>query len=730
MVTSTVAVLDLREAPEEQPTEFAGGVVVLDNADSLLRHADVFLSLVGEEMVTGVVCVAIGEADPDNALDGVVLAVPPALRYATVLWVGDPRGVDWALGSAHPRLVDAERDALDDLVAALRVPSVFDRVVTAAEELGGLATNPGVRLVSGGVDPSELAAARATAVRSVCATDRPASQSLAAAVRELDAVDGAEGVVLSRKLAEARTAAVQRLNYVIGLSGALATAKALFGKHRPNAELGSQVRWAGQAAENYRRYLGEALDRVDGHTQAGEPSVEKILELGVPEPKEVRPPEIVDSMREAVDARLRAGVSLFVLARELRTVAATSGPQGCATALAEVRRRGPLTLELPAFRRWPLGLATLPLVALTCLLLAALPGTGIVAGGVLAVGWFAAGWLLLARRPGPDGEAGFGDTAVRAVITYGLAGVVGAVAGVVLSGYVPDVVTIPVLTGQLLALGIVLLAVTVVGASWVAAVRHWRADLRVNAVFGAIAELTRITEDVIVREWRPLWRRRTIAATASAVAVAVEEIAQTLGEAGNQLFVPSLSDTTMGSFGEPVAVRPVPQELCDVVRGDLVDLCRGALEPAWRTAEAELRAASGVYTQRLDQLLAAYAEQVRDHGLLTAPPFNRDATARDALTTRIWTEGSSAAKLRAAEDGDMTQLCRGGQLGYLSTGSPPGLVLFAPQQVRRVLERDATQARLAADPRMTWSHDGELVGALRLVPLRPESVRQVLGGGV
>jgi hypothetical protein len=76
----------------------------------------------------------------------------------------------------------------------------------------------------------------------------------------------------------------------------------------------------------------------------------------------------------------------------------------------------------------------------------------------------------------------------------------------------------------------------------------------------------------------------------------------------------------------------------------------------------------------------------------------------------------------------MTQLCRSGQLRYLSTVAEPVLIRFAPQQLRRVFERNGAYPRLAADPEIMWSEGGEVVGALRLLPLRPESVRRVLGG--
>src|SRR3954447_1726596 len=96
MSTSRVVLVDLRAPDAERPAVLAGGVVVIDHASALLEHAETYLSLLAEDMVTAVVCVAVGEAETNGSLDGVVLSVPPALRYATVLWVGDPEGVDWA----------------------------------------------------------------------------------------------------------------------------------------------------------------------------------------------------------------------------------------------------------------------------------------------------------------------------------------------------------------------------------------------------------------------------------------------------------------------------------------------------------------------------------------------------------------------------------------------------------------------------------------------------------
>jgi hypothetical protein len=732
METSKVVLLDLRDAPADQPTELAGGVVVLDNADTLVKHAETYLALVGEDMVTAVVCVAIGEPKSATPLDGVVLTMPPALRHATVLWIGDPRGVDWAPETSPPRPADNPQDALDDLLAALQVPAVFDRVVAQAEELPSAAANPGIRLVSSAAEAIELAEARAAAIRSLCATDQPPSQKFGVAVRQLDSSHDIHGAVLSGPVGAARTDAVRRLHQVADLARVLGTWKALLGPRRPTEQLGNLVTWAGQAAEKYRRYLAELLNRMDGQLQAGIPPMDKVTELGVQDPREARTGEIAEGLRHATDDRLDDGASLSVLAQELRLAAATSGPQGCAAALQEVHRRGPLALDMPPFPRWPIALAELPLTVLSCAALAFLLGPGWpgwVSAGLLATAWFGSGWLLLGRRPGPQTEAGLGATVGRAASVYGAAAVLGAATGAVGAELPVGQVRVPMLTSQLLIIGAILVSVATVALSWRSAAHRWRARLPVAELMSTLAELTRLTEEATAREWQPMRRRRAIATAATEVAGAIEEIIHTLDESGNRLFVAPRS--TPAPDGQPPIIRPAPQELSDVVRGDLVEVCRGALELAWPAAETGRRTAPGVYAQRLDRLLGEYGGHVRRHGLLAAPPLNRDLAPRDALVARIWSETPAAlAALRTGVDGDMTQLCRGGQLGYLSTVSEPGLIRFAPQQLRRVLDGDGAHRGLTRDPGIVWSGGGELVGALRLVPLRPESVRQVLGGGL
>jgi hypothetical protein len=71
----------------------------------------------------------------------------------------------------------------------------------------------------------------------------------------------------------------------------------------------------------------------------------------------------------------------------------------------------------------------------------------------------------------------------------------------------------------------------------------------------------------------------------------------------------------------------------------------------------------------------------------------------------------------------MTQLCDSRQLTYLSGAGVAGLVRFGPQRLVPVLRRDPTDQQIADDPEIVWTAGGDLVGAIRLLTLRPESIR-------
>ncbi|GLY44407.1 hypothetical protein Amsp01_104300 [Amycolatopsis sp. NBRC 101858] len=724
MDMTEVVLVDLR-AGERCPFEPAGRILVLDDADALVEHAETYLALTGEEMVTGIVCVVVGESTATGGPhDGAVLDVPAALTYAAILWAGDTRGVEWAPGSEAPRPAAAGTDSLDSLIAALRVPEVFDQVVAAAERTGP-ATSPGVRVVPVGPSGRELAEARDAVVRGLGVLEPAASP---AGVPDLRGVGGErlpERGVLTDPVRAAGTEAARWVRRTSELAVRLGTAQAVFGAQRPTARLGEHFARASAAAENYRLYLTEVLNRVDGHLETGHPLVDDVLELGVPAPVEANGRAVVTALRDHVDRRIGAGASLPGLALELRMAAAAAAPQGCAATLDKVRNHPVLALAMPPFSRWPLSLAAIPWIFVSCLALTVLLGpgpTGWVAGGLLAAGWFGAGWLLLSRSPVPTGERGFPATALPALLGYAIAAVAGV--GARLAGEVAALSTlVPRLVAQSVSLVVVVLSACVVVLSWRSAVRRWQAAVPAAALLETMSGLTGLTEEAVGREWVPMRRHSAIATAATEVAVSLEEVAQELERSRERLFAVVSDD----SGGE--ARHSVPPELYDVVRGDLADLAVAALEPVWPATESGRDVTPGVLSKGLDRLLHRYDTHVRQRGLLAAPEFGRDRRPRDALTARVWAESAeSPAVLRTGADAVLMQLCRSAQLRFLRTVNDPELIRFAPAQLRRVLEEQGNARPVTTDPRIIWSESGEVVGALRLLPLRPESVRKSWGG--
>ncbi|MFI5932221.1 hypothetical protein [Actinoplanes sp. NPDC051494] len=715
-----VTLLDLRDPGGTGPDRLAGKVLVLDDAEALVRHTETYLSLFGDPLVTGVICVAIGEAGGAAAADGVVLPLPTVLRGTTVLWVGDVIGLEWSVRRAAPRFPGHTRTALPDLIAALLAEDVFDEVESATRGMAHTVASPGVRLALGPTTARDLDEAGATAIRSLCLARTDPSRELAGRIRDLDAAPDAPRAALTGPIAAAGAEAVRRLDRLDGALDAAATWRALAGPE-PTRVLSTDPEPAGQAAENYRRCADELLNRMDGHIQNGRPAVEDVAALGAGTPAPARDRELATGLRALVGARIEAGVTLPVLARELRTATAYCGPQGVGTAIARIRGLGPQSITPPDFPRWPLRLVLLPVIALSCLVLALSPNPVLAAGP--AAGWFLGGWLLLARRPGPAGSRGFGATATRAAATYGLAAVTGVLAGVLLRRYVADAPRVPYPIPVLVLLLAGVVAATLLG--WRAAVRRWRADLPLDQVRAAVTTIGEVVAGVWVTEWQPLRRHQRIAELTAAAAGAIEVMNTTLEDAADGLFPASRQHAGPGP-GE-AAANPLLPELSDVVRGDLAGLCRDALEPLWLGG---LAARDGdEYALRLRHRIAEYGLHVARYGLISPFDPGTGPGPRDALLRRVWnTSPQARATLRLGAYDELTQLCDGRQLSYLSSVAEPHLLRFAPRRLGPILREDPADRTVADDPAMLWTDTSESVGALRLLPLRPESVRIGWGG--
>ncbi|WP_214406133.1 hypothetical protein [Pseudonocardia lacus] len=731
--TTRVTKVDLRTG--DRPPDVAGGVLVLDRAESLVAHTSTYEALVRAKRVSGVICLVVGE-DPPVSTGSAVLSLPHVLGHATVLWVGDVHGVEWARGAQRVVPVEPDRpESLGWLVEALLVPEVFDRVRAASGDVHGAIASPGVRVVRGGVSAGELAEARSAAVDLLTAPYSrrpPGDDALTTVALAGGAADVVPAPILEcSRLGVAAEGSSRALDHVDKLARALGTWSAVIGRRRPTQDLGTDVMLAGRAAENYRLGLVRLLDRMDGHLLVKDPPPDKVVELGVPAPLEARHAEATAGLHDLVAQRLQGGASLPGLAAELREAANQAGPQGCTAVLERMRATPPLSLPMPPFRRFPLSLWTIVLAFLTCAAVAfALgPGTvGRIGALVVALGWAGASWLLLARRPDEQTEHGF-RAAAGATALHGLPGLLGAGSGIVLALVVPAPLRPNPLTLQVVVVVSVLVLVVTPILCWRSAARRWSRALTATELRSTVAQLSSAADEVIRREWQLVERRRAVQLSLEVAAAGLEEIGKALRRDGDRLFVP---ERPVPGATEPVGLaRAVPPELLDVVRADLADIAFRSLAQVWIAAGSGRRPPGGIHEQALDRLLVDYARHVRDEGLITPRGgTSLDSGPRDRLVLRIWSESPTAqAALAAGADDVMIQLCTDEQLDFLSSGTAPVTVRFAPQQVRRVLELQGGRSALLADSGLVWSAGHELIGAVRLLPMRLDAVEWAHTGG-
>lgn len=116
-----------------------GRVLVIDDASGFAAHAVAYQHLVLAATISKLICLIVG--DPADPADPSVIDLPKSATSpnATVIWVGDTRGVGWRLGmTTTTRLADANgADTIAELASTLTEPTVFDRVFGVICELPG-----------------------------------------------------------------------------------------------------------------------------------------------------------------------------------------------------------------------------------------------------------------------------------------------------------------------------------------------------------------------------------------------------------------------------------------------------------------------------------------------------------------------------------------------------------------------------------------------------------------
>ncbi len=772
-LVAEVQVLDLRGRLDSRPHGAVGRVVVLDHAASLVEHWDTYIALADDREVTGVICLAIGE--PSSAATGngvhssVVLRVPAVLTQSggAVLWVGDEQGVHWGPRANQPIPLRSRTDeltGLDRLVIALCVEEVFDEVAAKVQDMPGRVASPGLELFSVAVS-SHLGAARDAAVEQLVRVwhDRTPTQILHDTIDDLargpQARPGAD-LDGKGKVGGPREQAMKTRTIAADLVRAAGSLRLFTGNkdragERPGPVLGHVAERSGSSAATYREQAAILVDRIDGQLRRGDTTIPQVVEMGVREPVPVAAEQVVEDLRPAIAGHLAQEPSLPTLARHLRKAAAALEPAGCPGVADAVRGTGrpSLARSLPKSMQWPVSPLLLPLVLLTCAVAAFAPDPpwlGWIVGLLAVLAWFVPAWMLLARWPQQGGELEPGEASVPVALSFGVAGIVGAVAGAVAARYAADIAAldrfglfdIPTRWRVILVVAAFLLTALAVWSSWSLAAARLRKRMgtrELELVHGRVSELV---DGVVGREWVPSARHRRLASALNETADGLHELGVRLAEeldarpphGPERLFSRPPNRYTPAAL--PSAVPgAIGTELHDVVLDDLLRIVRVGLDPAWYAVHRGRRAQAGEYRRRLDRLLREYDDHVYHLGLMTLPrPVDGrepppDETRRLELLRQVWGEAPQArAILRTPPFDDLTQLCSARQLGDLSTYEEPVMVRFAPVQVRQVLVGlDGRDAAVYAS--CVWTARAELAGVVRLLELQAGARETIPVGG-
>jgi hypothetical protein len=150
---------------------FLSRMLVVDDTAALVDHAWVYQRLLTARRLKSLLCVALGPPGPQGP-EGLSpqIRIPANISSSlgsAVLWVSDPRGVDWQLSAAAIANGHAggQVSGLDYLLGVLSVDEVFDKVLaTMVSDVRNGVASPGLRLAGADDEAASFAAALALAI--------------------------------------------------------------------------------------------------------------------------------------------------------------------------------------------------------------------------------------------------------------------------------------------------------------------------------------------------------------------------------------------------------------------------------------------------------------------------------------------------------------------------------------------------------------------------------------
>lgn len=145
-----------------------GRTLVIDDTAVLVDHAGVYKRLLTSARLKRLLCVALGRQGQESQNSQIRIPANISSRLGSaVLWVSDPRGIDWRLAAAAIADGHAGSPAsgLDYLVGVLSVDEVFDQVLaTMVSDVRNGVASPGLRLAGADDEAASFAAALALAI--------------------------------------------------------------------------------------------------------------------------------------------------------------------------------------------------------------------------------------------------------------------------------------------------------------------------------------------------------------------------------------------------------------------------------------------------------------------------------------------------------------------------------------------------------------------------------------
>ncbi|MCK2243615.1 MULTISPECIES: hypothetical protein [unclassified Crossiella] len=714
----SVVVLDLRAGAVEVD-RIEGSVLVIDGAGTAAEHDELYQELLGSPLVSGVICLAVGDS---AARDEVRIRPAPALGpvdRAATLWVSDEHGVHWRPADHLVRGVRPSAPSnLDQLIAALSEPVVFDAVVHTVSTLPYSTASVGLALERTSLHEAERRRVQEEAISlftdpdagGVSAPEPPRAEFRAAIGRFTEAEETEPVLVAGGPLDRARTAANRAVGDAALELHRLDHPLAALAAQRPGSAVGAAVRQAFTSTDAYHREAQRQLSHVNDRLLGQQTGDLAGAERGLRGPEQGSRRQARDEVRELVEIWLRRYRSIGRLLPDLNAVKIDREPQGCLAALDTLAALAPRQ-QLPEFdlRPTPLGAALLSALTGVLSALGVLPW---LFTPLLAIAWFGSGLLLHARQPTATGELGLRRALLPASWCWGGP----ALAGWAVVAYLSPP-PLPWAAGPTVLAWLLLLVV--VATSWWISARRWRIEVDLAELSEQVEQIDRLVHRVARADWRPSARRALFADGLGQAVLGLTAIQAALAARTEDLFTPlpgkEIAPATDGE-PEPPPDRDVYEEVREVVLTDLVDLTLAALRPCWAGIEAGRPVDPAEYTRSCDRLLASYHEHVRRHGLLPAPPFafNGDRAHRDTLATKLWAASRVTEALSRTAGDEMTQLCHHRHLGVVSAlAAGAELVRFASTAVRELTRESGGPGREVA-----WTGDSELAGSMRFVPLR------------